>query len=138
MSVLSLGWLGQCSVVRLSWDEREDTGEESVFVCVCACVRACACACACACVCTCVSLFVASYPAVMLCIASLSVGRWVSGDLHQPPGDCQDPPSGCRGDHHRATCERAQCGQGPSLLRPLQGGFALCVCVCVCVCVLWF
>lgn len=48
-------------------------------------------------------------------------GRRLSGDLHQPSGDSEDPPAGGRWDHHRTTSQRAQCGPWPRLLRPLQG-----------------
>ncbi len=52
-------------------------------------------------------------------------GWRLSGDLHQPPGDCEDSPAGGRRDHHWTSSQRAQCGPWPGLLRPLQGNVSL-------------
>lgn len=47
------------------------------------------------------------------------LGWSLSGDLYQPSGDCEDPPAGCRWDHHWTSSQCTECGPWPGLLRSL-------------------
>lgn len=68
--------------------------------------------------------FFPSWPPFLLFFSfclSVPAGWWLSGDLHQPSGDCKDPSTGGRRDHHGAEGQRPVRHQGPRLLWALQG-----------------